>query len=381
MSASVIAWLSAQKTSAPAGLKEYYVAFEELYDKKLWHQLTVKLEQFTTQPAAPPHLIAIYQNFVSDWEKKMNRISLVKFATRASKQLKDPKESLAFLTPFVAKLKGDKNALDAFVLVSMEVTHFKLLTGKIEECKADIDECEKILEKLLSQDPLINASYYRVAADYHKATLGYPQYYHNALLFLSSVSLDELSAQEKQERAFDLSMSALLGEGLYNFGELLMHPILDSLQTSPFAWLRQLLFFYNSGDMEGFEKISKTGDFLKQPLLVAAIGFLRQKLCLMTLMEAVFKRSKSERGKMTFSEIARDTRVPMEEVEHLVMKALSLGLIKGCIDEVDGVVLVRWRKLIVGVLGPAPCLGQETNCWNFGAYPGLDAKGPSAGPQ
>jgi hypothetical protein len=37
---------------------------------------------------------------------------------------------------------------------------------------------------------------------------------------LSSVSLDELSVGEKQERAFDLSMSALLGEGLYNFGEL-----------------------------------------------------------------------------------------------------------------------------------------------------------------
>lgn len=50
--------------------------------------------------------------------------------------------------------------------------------------------------------------------------MGYPQYYHNALLFLSSVSLEELTGQEKHDRAFDLSMSALLGEGLYNFGEL-----------------------------------------------------------------------------------------------------------------------------------------------------------------
>ena len=120
-----------------------------------------------------------------------------------------------------------------------------------------------------------------------------------------------------------------------------MHPILDVLINTPFAWLRQLLLVYNSGDMEGFEKISKSGDFLKQPLLVASIPFLRQKLCLMTLMEVVFKRTKSERGKMTFAEIARDTRVGVEEVEHLVMKALSLGLVKGKIDEVDGIVLVR----------------------------------------
>ena len=119
-----------------------------------------------------------------------------------------------------------------------------------------------------------------------------------------------------------------------------MHPILDSLLNSPSSWLRQLLFFYNSGDMEEFEKICKTGDFLKEPHLVNSIPFLRQKLCLMTLMEVVFKRTKAERGKMSFAEIARDTRVALEEVEHLVMKALSLGLVKGIIDEVDNIVLV-----------------------------------------
>ena len=132
-----------------------------------------------------------------------------------------------------------------------------------------------------------------------------------------------------------------------------MHPILDVLVNTPFAWLRQLLLFYNSGDMEGFERVSKTGDFLKQPLLVAAIPFLRQKLCLMTLMESVFKRSKSERGRMTFAEISKDVRVSIQEVEHVVMKALSLGLVKGCIDEVDGVVLVS--PLIASVILIARC--------------------------
>jgi 26S proteasome regulatory subunit N9 len=64
--------------------------------------------------------------------------------------------------------------------------------------------------------------------------MGYPQYYHNALLFLSSVSLDELSAQEKHDRAFDLSMSALLGEGLYNFGELVSAIIL-TVVNAPYS--------------------------------------------------------------------------------------------------------------------------------------------------
>lgn len=112
------------------------------------------------------------------------------------------------------------------------------------------------------------------------------------------------------------------------------------MENTPFAWLRQLLLFYNTGDLQGFDKITKTGDFLGQPLLVSGIAFLRQKLCLMTLMEIVFKRTKEDRGAMSFSTISQETRVGVEEVEHLVMKALSLGLIKGSIDEVDQVVRV-----------------------------------------
>lgn len=97
--------------------------------------------------------------------------------------------------------------------------------------------------------------------------------------------------------------------------------------------------------MDTFDTISGTGNFLKEQLLVRSTPFLRQKLCLMTLIEAVFKRNKESRGRMMFTEISKETRVSVEEVEHLVMKALSLGLIKGKIDEVDQIVQVN-RKVI-----------------------------------
>lgn len=74
--------------------------------------------------------------------------------------------------PFSTKLKSDKNALGAYVLISMEIAHFKLLVGKVEECKADIDESEKILDKLMSTDNIINASFYRVSADYYQVGRG-----------------------------------------------------------------------------------------------------------------------------------------------------------------------------------------------------------------
>lgn len=60
----------------------------------------------------------------------------------------------------------------------------------------------------------------------------------------------------------------------------------------------------------------------------------------MTLVECVFKRSKEERIHIQFSALSKECRVVVAEVEHLVMKALSLGLIRGQIDEVDSSVQV-----------------------------------------
>jgi hypothetical protein len=42
--------------------------------------------------------------------------------------------------------------------------------------------------------------------------------------------LGDLSVKEKQERAFELCLSALLGEELYNFGELVI--VFDIVITS-----------------------------------------------------------------------------------------------------------------------------------------------------
>lgn len=58
-----------------------------------------------------------------------------------------------------------------------------------------------------------------------------------------------------------------------------------------------------------------------QPILQENYPFLRQKICLMALIESVFKRSAYNRT-MSFQTIAQETRLPLDEVEHLVMKAL-----------------------------------------------------------
>ncbi|KAI9352898.1 hypothetical protein BDR26DRAFT_910659 [Obelidium mucronatum] len=360
----VTVYLSKAKQSAPAELKEFFAQFEDLYDRKLWHQLTVALTKFAALPAAAPFLVPVYSEFVSEWQKRMNQLALIQFVTIASRTIKDPAASLAFLSVHADRLKDSTTDADSFVLATMEAAHIRLVASDFEGCKKSIDECEVILANLTNVDTIINASFYRVAADYYKAKALYPLFYHNALLFLSSVSLEELSAAEKVERAYDLSLSALLGDGLYNFGELLMHPILDSLTNSPSAWLRNLLFAFNSGDNDAFERISKSADFLKMPLLVSSLPFLSQKLCLMSLMESVFRRPKEERGRLPFSTVAKDTRVAVHEVEHLVMKALSLGLIKGSIDEIDQTISVTWVQPRVLEMSQIKTIRDRLSQWS-----------------
>ncbi|PWA88085.1 26S proteasome non-ATPase regulatory subunit 13A [Artemisia annua] len=48
----------------------------------------------------------------------------------------------------------------------------------------------------------------------------------NFLLYLTYTSVESLSDSFKLDLAFDLFLSALLGENIYNFGELLAHPII-----------------------------------------------------------------------------------------------------------------------------------------------------------
>ncbi|KAJ3107630.1 26S proteasome regulatory subunit [Phlyctochytrium planicorne] len=339
----VTIYLQKAKASAPAELKEYFSKFETLYDKRLWHQLTVLIFEFIKMPSANALLVPVYEEFIADWEKKMNQLSLIQYISKAALTISDGSKALEFVTVHITRLKDQQASLDAYTLALTTAAHLKLhVAGDIAGCKADIDEAEKLLEKLPGTDPTINASFYKVAADYYKFKVALSDYYKNALLYLSSVNLEDVSDPEKRERAYDLAISALLGEGIYNFGELLMHPILDSLKGTPLDWLRELLFCFNRGDSDSFDKISRHPDFLKTRLLVSNLPALNQKLCLLSLIEAVFRRDKEHRAHLSFDQISAETKVPVADVEHLVMKALSIGLIKGSIDEIEKAVAISW---------------------------------------
>ncbi|KLO16511.1 hypothetical protein SCHPADRAFT_848095 [Schizopora paradoxa] len=332
-------FLTTALSTSPQELHPYFQGFQQLYDRRLWHQITLKILEFFRNPLSKPYRVNVFENFVRDFEHRLNQLRLVEMGVVASKEIDNPATHLSFLTSLLARINTEK-APEAHVLLLSTLAHAKLLYGDLEGTKSDMDTAWKILDNLDGVEPGVNAAYYSVAADYYKAKAEYAPYYKNSLLYLACIDTEkDLAPEERLLRAHDLGISALLGDTIYNFGELLMHPILDSLDGSQHEWLKRLLLTFNEGNIGKFEALAPV--FPSEPILQENYPFLRQKICLMALIEAVFKRNADNRV-LSFQTIAEETRLPLDEVEHLIMKALSLKLIKGSIDQVDETARISW---------------------------------------
>jgi len=297
---------------------------------------------------------------VRDFESKLNQLRLVEMAVKVSKEIDNPQTHLTFLTALLSRIDVNKSQ-EAHVLLLATIAHAKLLYGDLEGTKTDMDSAWKVLDQLSGVDNGVNAAYYGLAADYYKAKAEYAPYYRNSLLYLACVDpATDMSTEERLLRAHDLGISAFLGDTIYNFGELLMHPILDALNGTPHDWIKKLLFTFNEGNIGKFEALAPL--FPQEPILQENYAFLRQKICLMALIESVFKRNADDRT-MSFQNIAEETRLPLDEVEHLVMKALSLKLIRGSLDQVDQKAQITWVQPRVLSRGQIGQLSERLSAW------------------
>lgn len=172
-----------------------------------------------------------------------------------------------------------------------------------------------------------------------QTSLDYGAFYRTSLLYLACIDTSTLNLEEAQARARDLSVAALVSDSIYNFGELLLHPILSALSSSPNAWLRDLIFAFNRGDLAAYHRLE--GQIATIDILQKEKGFLYQKISLAALTEAVFRRPPHDRA-MSFQTISQETNVTAAEIEILIMKALSLGLLRGSVDQVDQVAQIDW---------------------------------------
>lgn len=315
---------------------QWFATFEELHANKSWHQLSTKIFEFIEKAPGNKDLLGLLQNFVVDFEMRMNPLELIDFASKAVSQINNPDVNIELIESLKPKVKANKMAS---VLCS-------IIIGEQNQIKNDTAAVKKLLEDLSTEiDDVdgvtpVHARYYLLASDHYKKIGEHCKYYRNSLRYLGCLSDSDATFASpnpaQQERAFAMALAALLGDEIYNFGELLQHPIINCIDASK-RWVVELLGAFNSGDLAKFDALQP--QMSTQPDLVAHALELRSKITLMCLMEMTFK---SHDGVITFEQIADEARVEISDVEMLVMRALSLKLVKGTIDQVGGSVHLWW---------------------------------------
>ncbi|KAK3786730.1 hypothetical protein RRG08_000938 [Elysia crispata] len=337
MPKDVAGYLSEQQRKSTGDIATEWTSIEELYNKKLWHQLTLKLLQFCKNPifAKGDGLLRMYENFLSDFEHRINPLSLAELSAFIVRQITDPKSALEFLEKMKDKVKAREEA-KLLCMTLMGIIHLR--SKEFPPVKALIEESEKILNDIDGVSP-VHGRFYELTSNYHKLMGNHAQYYQEALRFLGCTDLKDMPSAEQAERAFNIGLAAIIGDRVYNFGELLAHEILGSLQNTSNAWLVELLYAFNSGNIDKFNALKDK--WSAQPDLQANEAVMRNKINLLCLMEMTFQRPATDR-QLTFENIAETARIPKNDVELLVMKALSLGLVRGSIDEIDQKCHMTW---------------------------------------
>lgn len=99
-----------------------------------------------------------------------------------------------------------------------------------------------------------------------------------------------------------------------------------------------------------------------QPALVEAHVKLREKITLLSLLQLIFSLPADHRT-IALSDVALRTKLNGDGVEFLLMKAMSLKLIEGIMDQVDGTVQVTWVQPQVLTLPQIQALHTRLGAW------------------
>jgi len=371
ITAAALEHLESMSTLHP-DLSEQYQNLVGLYQRKLWHQLTMGTLEFVSTPSSTLRTtaegtnsyLALFDKVILPVDKKLNQLTLARIASAVSFSLlddppyKDGVATRAILENLLEKRDrlGPSATLHAQSRLGLlgltvlarggEALTTESSIAALEGTKGSIDANRSVLAELAdteSEAAVVHSAFYETAMTYRKA-VGPPEaYYREAIQYVAYTSLSDLSQEERRSLATDLSLAALTGEGVFNFGEVVTAPALKCLEGTDLYFLVELLAAGARGDVLGFQRVADAhaAGIQLQPSLVSRAEAVKEKITLLALVNMIFERPSLERT-LSFEDIADRVVVPMDQVEWVIMRALSLKLIKGTMDQVEQTVDVTW---------------------------------------
>lgn len=144
-------------------------------------------------------IIQLYNNFITDFETKINLLKLAHFAVIASRQYPDKDAAITFLEGVITKLRDTRESRinEPILYVKMQIAAITLEKGNQKECKNSLEDGKTTLDSMTDVDPTVHASFYWISSQYHKACQEFAEFYKNALLYLAYTTVESLSESFK----------------------------------------------------------------------------------------------------------------------------------------------------------------------------------------
>jgi len=348
---------------------EFYSTVTALLQSKLYHQLTVAILDFTSNPA---------NAFPNDDNDQDNFLQLYLILTKLKSKLNPL--MLARIACSVSQVQQESGKKDSGILADLLETdelkaapHAKLYAeaklhllqmnrnakadgagtgvgvaddaGTEEQIKKFLKENAITLQELAnsteSEVAAVHSAYYQTAKELYKKIGPAEEFYTSAIQYLHYTPLGGLKEDDIRILARDLSLAALVGKGVYNLGTVVYEngELLDVLKGTEDSYLVELMKNSAEGDVKAVKALeTHKGQLEAQG---CDLKVIHEKIMLLALVNMVFEKGSNERS-MKFDDIAKRLQVELVQVEWIIMKALSLGLIKGSMDQVEGFIEITW---------------------------------------
>lgn len=369
--------------SCSAETESLYRDLTVLNDQKLWFQLTQKLEvlffddDFKTEITNKQKQL-IFENFVEPIIKSLDDTKVTEFfiyvlSNDTEKSLEEKVQLLNGLKTKLLELDDKKvNQNDGYIkrinskiIIDCEMIQYKLELNRLNESVDILKDALDTLENPLFENFVsirAKLAYYKSILKLNKFNKEYNEYYYNSLLFISCYQklLEDKyfnNALYLKETTLwvnfkpELYYAILLADKIYHFNEILDNQWVntesfanDSAQSDKLEALledvvgKHILEVNSTEYIKSInELLSLTNETAKEQLL----KFLIQKKALVNLLGLIFNENASKKS-LTFSEISKKIQVEENEIELLLMKAMSLNLLQGKINQVDQLIKITW---------------------------------------
>lgn len=268
---------------------------------------------------------------------------MAQIAIATASQYKNASEAVGFLEQKAKDLKANT---DSYALLLTMAANNYISESKFDQAKALLEQVQGILDGSLGLDPMVYSQFYRILAVFHKNQVHAGDFYKAGLLYLAYTALESVPANVQRLLARDLALAGLTAEDVYGMGELLGHPVVEALRSDPDnAWLLELVNAYNSGRIPEWNLLKEKfkAQIAAHSSLIMSLSLVEEKIAILALVELIWSRPADGRS-LAFADVALATHLPVDRIELLVMRAMSLGVVKGEIDEVSQVVMVTGVK-------------------------------------